>query len=371
MTLHEYEIGIHKNEIDTPALLVDVAAMERNLEKMAEYFRHVDAKLRPHVKLHKATPILAHKQLCSGGVGLTCAKLAEAEILAQAGIKDILIANEVVGARKMQRLVNLAAYTNLIVAVDSLQSVTEISNAAQQRNVKVGVLVEVDIGNNRCGVDPFGPALELSRAVAKAPGIIYKGIMGYDGHCTFQVQASERAECARKANQLLVDTRDFIEKAGLPIQIVSGSGTFTYKMATTMKGLTEVQAGTYLLMDTAFKEKGVEEFDCTLTILATVISRPIRGANDMAILDVGRKQLDPIYGFPEVKVPSDGEIYSMPQEHSRLRLKGNASSIRIGDKVELWVRDANGTINLFDKFYAIRDDHVEAIWDIPGRGQAT
>ncbi len=371
MAVHEYEIGIHKNEIDTPALLVDAAAMERNLEKMAEYFRHVDAKLRPHVKLHKATPILAHKQLCAGGVGLTCAKLAEAEILAGAGIKHILIANEIVGDRKVQRLVNLASYTNIIVAVDSFENVEQISRAAQKRQVNVGVLVEVDVGNNRCGVAPFGPSLELSRAVEKAPGLRYMGIMGYDGHCTFQVEASERAECARKANQLLVDTREFIEKAGLPIQIVSGSGTFTYKIATRMKGLTEVQAGTYLLMDTAFKEKGVEDFECTLTILATVISRPNRGASDMGILDVGRKQIDPIYGFPEVKSHSDGTVYSMPQEHSRLKLVGNASSIAIGDKVELWVRDANGTINLFDKFYAIRNDHVEAVWEIPGRGQAT
>src|SRR5512146_2050056 len=126
MTVHEYEIGIHKSEIDTPALLVDVAAMERNLEKMAEYFRHVDAKLRPHVKTHKATPILAHKQLAAGAIGLTCAKLAEAEVLAAAGIKDILIANEIVGPRKVRRLVNLASYTDVKVAVDSYENLAEL-----------------------------------------------------------------------------------------------------------------------------------------------------------------------------------------------------------------------------------------------------
>lgn len=372
MNVHEYEVGLHKYELDTPSLLIDLNAMERNLHKMAEYFHGRQVRLRPHVKLHKATPILAQMQLRAGAIGLTCAKLAEAEVLAAAGIKDILIANQIVGARKIRRLVNLAAYTDIMVAVDSYENVAELSQAAQAKGVQLRVLVEVDIGNNRCGVAPFEPALALCRAVDQSPGLRFMGLMAYDGHCTFQVKDCEREDCARKANQVLVDTREFIEKAGLPVQIASGGGTFTYKIVSEMKGVTEIQAGTYLLMDTAFQERGVTDFECTLSVLATVISRPPRSeAENMAVIDVGRKGIDPFFGFPEVKSPAGATLYSMPQEHSRLELQGEAKNLCVGDKVELWVRDANGTINLYDKFYAIRDDIVEAVWEIPGRGKAT
>lgn len=369
---HEYEVGLEKGELDTPALLIDLPAMERNLEKMATFFRGRKVKLRPHVKLHKATPVLAHMQLQAGAVGVTCAKLAEAEVLAQSGIRDILIANEIVGPRKVQRLVNLASYSDVMVAVDSYQNVQELSQAAHGKGVRLRVLVEVDIGNDRCGVEPFEPALALSRAVQAAPDLRFLGLMGYDGHCTFKANPAEREEMSRRANQILVDTRAFIEKAGLPVEIVSASGTFTYKVAAGLEGITEIQAGTYLLMDTAFQENGVRDFECALTVLATVISRSCRrGSENMAVIDVGRKAMDTFLGLPEVKVPAGATLYSMPQEHARLRLQEEANDLKVGDKVELWVRDANGTINLYDKFFAIRNGLVEAVWDIPGRGMAT
>jgi len=372
MSTHEYEVGLHKNELDTPALLLDLPTMENNLRRMADFFQNSEVKLRPHVKLHKATPALAHKQLDAGAIGLTCAKLAEAEVLAAAGIKDILIANQIVGARKIQRLVNLAGYTDVIVAVDDFDNVRQLSEAAVARGVKLRVLVEVDIGNGRCGVEPCGPALELSRAVARSPGLLFMGLMGYDGHLTFQVESHDRERLAIEANSLLVETRSYIESAGLEVPIVSAGGTFTYKYVSQIEGITEIQAGTYLLMDTAFREKGVTEFDCTLTVLSTVISRPNRpDARDLAVIDVGRKSIELFYGYPEVKYPEGAVLYSMPQEHSRLRLDGNARDLKPGDKVELWVRDANGTINLYDKFYALRNDIVEAVWEIPGRGKAT
>lgn len=372
MSVFEYEIGLHKSQIETPALLIDLPTMERNLYRMADYFERVEAKLRPHVKVHKATPILAHMQLRAGAIGVTCAKLSEAEVMAAAGIRDILIANQIVGEQKIRRLINLAAYTDVMVAVDSYENVAALSRAAQAKGVNLRVLVEVDIGNARCGVEPFGPALELSRAVAKAPGLRYMGLMGYDGHCTFQVSAAEREALSIASNKLLADTRWFIEEAGLDVPIVSAGGTFTYKHATKIKGITEIQAGTYLLMDTAFKEAGVTDFDCALSVLATVISRPSRsGAEDLAIIDVGRKAISTYLGLPEVKDPVGATLFSTPQEHARLRLEGPARSLKVGDKVELWVRDANGTINLYDRFYAVRDDVVEAVWEIPGTGKAT
>jgi len=372
MSTHEYEVGLHKGEIDTPALLIDLPTMEDNLRRMADYFKDSDVKLRPHIKLHKATPAIAHRQLEAGAIGLTCAKLSEAEVLAKAGIKDILIANQIVGEQKIRRLVNLAVYTNVIVAVDDYDNVRQLSHAAEARGVKLRILVEVDIGTARCGVDPGRPALDLSQAVHKSPGLIYMGLMGYDGHLTFQVDPADRERLAIAANTLLVETRQLIETAGLEVRIVSASGTFTYKYVSKLKGITEVQAGTYLLMDTAFKEKGVTDFDCALSVLSTVISRPSRpGAEDLAIIDVGRKGIDNYYGLPEVKSPPGAMLFSMPQEHGRLRLEGTALELKVGDKIELWVRDANGTINLYDKFYAIRNEIVEAVWEIPGRGKAT
>jgi D-serine deaminase-like pyridoxal phosphate-dependent protein len=372
MTVFEYEVGLHKNEIDTPALLLDVETMEHNLNKMADYFKGVDADLRPHVKLHKATPFLAHKQLQAGAIGLTCAKLAEAETLGAAGIKDILIANQVVGRRKINRLVNLATYTDIMVAVDNYDNVAALSQAAQTKGVHLRVLVEVNIGHNRCGVEPYEPALALSKAVDQALGLKYMGLMGYDGHCTMRVTEEERGPLARKANTLLADTRRYIEEEGQKIEIVSGGGSFTYNYAAETAGVTEVQAGTYLLMDTAFKEKGVRDFDRTLTILGTVTSRPSwPGAEDLAIIDVGNKAIDTCWGLPEVKHPEGATAFSLSQEHGRVRVEELALGLKVGDKIELWVHNANGTINLYDKFYAMRDDVVAAVWEIGARGKAT
>lgn len=366
---HEYEIGLFKNDIDTPALLLDLDVMERNLHKMATYFHTVEANLRPHVKLYRATPILAHLQLQAGAIGLTCAKLSEAEVLASAGITDILIANQIVGARKIQRLANLAKYADVMVAVDHCENVAELSRAAVAKGVHIRVLVEVNIGHNRCGVAPLEPALALSRAVQGSPGLVYKGLMGYDGHCTFRIEEDQRDACARKAIGLLVSTREYIEAAGLPVEVVSAGGTFTYRVAAETKGVTEVQAGTYLLMDTAFREKGVRDFDCALTVLATATSRPSWAQqNDLAVIDVGRKGIDVYLGLPEIRHPQDAAVFSLSQEHGRVRLEGEARNLQVGDKIELWVRNANETINLYDRFYAIRDGVVEAVWEIPISG---
>jgi D-serine deaminase-like pyridoxal phosphate-dependent protein len=371
MNVTQHEIGLPKEELDTPALLLDLDAMEHNLRVMSEYFSRKKANLRPHVKVHKATPELARMQLQAGAVGLTCAKLGEAEILGAAGITDILIANQIVGTRKVQRLVDLAATTDVMVAVDSYENVEELSRAAQAKGVKLRVLVEVNIGHNRCGVLPFEPTLALSKAVAAAPSLKYTGLMGYDGHCTFR-EPFELEACARKAYELLTATRRYVEAAGLEISIVSGSGSFSYKIAADIEGITEVQAGTYLLMDTAFKEHGLDEFECAVTVLATVTSRPTWVENhDLAIIDVGSKSMDLGLGSPTVKQPAGASVLKLSQEHGRVKLEGNACQLKVGDKVELWVRNASNTINLYDRFYAVRNGVVEAVWEIPGRGKAT
>ena len=367
MPLYGHLIGLHKSELDTPALLIDLDAMERNIARMSAYIANTNIKIRPHVKLHKATPVLAHKQLAApGAIGLTCARLSEAELLGASGIQDILIANQVVGERNIRRLVNLAAYTEVMVAVDSHDNVSNLSLAARARGIKLRVLVEVNVGNNRAGVEPFDQAVALARAVQSSPGLRFMGLMGYDGHSTFPAESTGREKLSTAANNLLVESRRCLEQAGLEVQIVSAAGTLTFKYASAVNGITEIQVGSYLLMDTYFKEKQLTDFDCALTILGTVISRPTwAGAENLAIIDVGRKSTDTIYGLPTVKTPEGATCFNMPQEHGRLQLEGEARSLKAGDKVELWVRDANGTICMHDRFYALRNDIVEAVWDIP------
>jgi D-serine deaminase-like pyridoxal phosphate-dependent protein len=357
-------IGAQVTDLDTPALLLEASAMERNLRHMANFLAGKHVRLRPHVKLYRATPELARLQIEAGAIGMTCVKLSEAEALAAAGIQDILIANQIVGPTKIDRLVKLAEICNIKVAVDSFENIAVLSQSALAHGVTLGALVEVNIGHNRCGVAPFEPTLELANLILKKPGLKFMGLMGYDGHCTLKVAESEREALSRKANTLLAEARRFVEDAGIEVEIVSGSGTFTYRFASEIEGLTEMQAGTYLLMDTAFRDHGVREFECTLSVLSTVISRPrYPGANGLAIVDVGRKSISPQLGLPEVKNPGSARVRSLSDEHGRIILEDAAEAVSVGDKIEFWVRDANGTINQFDRFYVIRDGMVELSGD--------
>jgi D-serine deaminase-like pyridoxal phosphate-dependent protein len=341
--------------------------MERNLAAMSRALAGAGAQLRPHVKLHKATPALARLQMQAGAIGVTCARLSEAEVMVEAGVGSVLIAHQIVSDRKMKRLAELAKQAEVIVAVDDASNVAALSRIAQAHGATLGVLIEVDIGHHRCGVQPFEPALELARIVSAAPGLRFKGLMGYDGHCTLRVAASEREALSLAANRLLVEARRHIERAGLPVEIVSASGTFTHAYAATVEGITEVQAGTYLLMDGAFAEHGVQGFEPALTVLGTVTGRHARpGQGELAIMDVGRKAMDIYLGLPQVKSPRGARVTGLSQEHGRLSLEGEACDLRIGDTVELWVRDANATVNLHRQFHAVRDGVVEAVWDIPG-----
>jgi D-serine deaminase-like pyridoxal phosphate-dependent protein len=310
--------------------------------------------------------------LAAGAIGVTCAKLSEAEVMAASGIRDILIANQVVGEKKIRRLVELAAQCDIKVAVDDLNNAQDISRMASERGAQVGVLVEVNIGHNRCGVAPFAPALELARAISRLPGLVFQGLMGYDGHCTLKVKVEERGELSRKANRLLADTRRYLEEHGLPVSIASAGGTFTYRYAAEIEGITEVQAGTYLLMDQTFQEHGVDAFDCALSVLATVTSQPAYpGAETLAIVDTGRKSIDTSQGLPAVKNPPGCKVISLSDEHGRVSFAGAKARLEIGDKIELWLRDANATINLFDRFYAVKDGVVEDVWFIPRCGDHT
>ncbi|MDD5082326.1 MAG: DSD1 family PLP-dependent enzyme [Dehalococcoidales bacterium] len=357
-------IGIPKIEIDTPALLIDLTVMERNIARMAAYFRVVKAKLRPHTKTHKL-PLLAHQQIAAGAIGVCCAKLGEAEVMVNGGIRDILIANQVIGRQKIARLVSLAHHSDIMVAVDNPDNVANLSAAAQVGGVTLRVLVEVNVGMNRCGVEPGEPALVLARKVMAAPGLKFAGLMGYEGHLVFVTDYQERAARTKTAMRLLTDTVKLVESAGIPVEIVSAGGTGTYNITAEIPGITEVQAGSYIFMDGRYRNI-LPDFDCALTLLTTVISRP--GA-DRAVIDAGRKAITDEFGPPTVIGISGAKLVNLSEEHGTLVLEGDARQLEVGDKIELLPSHGDTTINIHSHYFAIRNGSLEAIWEIAGRGK--
>ncbi len=359
----EMTIGDHKEQLDTPVLLLDLDIMESNIAKMANYIRGVNAELRPHTKTHK-TPILAHKQIQAGAIGVTCAKLGEAVEMVASGIKDILIANEIVTPQKIARLMGLAKHADMMVAVDDPVNVENLSQAAQAKDVKLRVLIEVDIGMKRCGTMPGKPALELAQKVLKSKNLIFAGLMGYEGHTVTTPDFQERKQKTEESLALLVGTKDLLEQNGIEVKIVSGGGTGTYNITGQYPGITEIQAGSYIVMD-SFYRNVLQDFDCALTVLTTVISRP---AKDRIVTDAGIKALTK-EGIPEIKGIPGLEVTGLSEEHGKLKVIDLNLDLKPGDKIEMIPNHCCTTINLHDRYYGIRDGYLEAIWDIAGRGK--
>jgi len=363
MQFDEMPYGTCKEELDTPILMIDLDLMESNIAKMAEFFRNVKADLRPHTKTHK-TPMIAHKQINAGAIGVTCAKLGEAEVMVNNGIKDVLIANEIVPFNKIEKLVSLARHADVMVAVDDPDNVENLSRSAQNKGVNLRVLIEVNIGMNRCGVLPGEPALKLAQKVSKSKNLIFAGLMGYEGHTVAIPDFEQRKIDTEKCLTMLVETKDLLERNGLQVGIVSGGGTGTYNITGKFSGMTEVQAGSYVVMD-AFYRNVLQDFDCALTVLATVISRPNK---DVAIIDAGIKTLTK-EGIPEVIGIEGAKVISLSEEHGKLDMSECNINLKPGDKIEMIPNHCCTTINLHDRFYGIRNGKLEAIWDIVGRGK--
>jgi D-serine deaminase-like pyridoxal phosphate-dependent protein len=351
-------------EVDTPALLLDAAALKANIDRMAAFFANRPCGLRPHFKSHKCTRI-AQLQLQAGAVGITCAKLGEAEVLADAGIREILIANQIVGRTKIARLVELAKRAAPMVAVDSEENVRMLSKFAATAQVEIRVLVEVNIGLNRCGVQAGAPALALARLIVSLPGIKFEGLQGYEGHLVDLRSETERAEKTRAALGPLVETRRLIESAGIPVNIVTGGGTGTYTMTGDFPGVDEVQAGSYAAMDWYYSDIR-PEFQQAMSILATVISRP---TPEKAVIDVGRKGIGGEFGPPRVKSIPGASVSSFgSEEHTSISLPPG-SRVAVGDQLEIIPSHGCTTSNLYREFLVYRNGVVEDVWPIEGSGQ--
>jgi D-serine deaminase-like pyridoxal phosphate-dependent protein len=355
-------IGQSKWHLDTPALCLDIAALEQNIQRMSAFLATRPAKLRPHSKTHKS-PAIAWLQLRAGAIGITCAKLGEAEVMARAGIRDLLIANQIVGADKIARLVSLAAYTDVMVAVDDPTNAAVLSTAASAKGVKLRVLIEVNVGMNRCGVEPGAPALALARQILSLPGLRFDGLMGYEGHTVMITDLAERTTAAHEAMHKLVATRDLLMQNGIEVNIVSGGGSGTYAITGEYPGLTEIQAGSYATMDARYREVGLD-FQLALSVVAQVISVPTLGD---AIIDAGLKTLTTEFGLPCVLHPAGWRVLSLSEEHGHLIREGGAP-LQVGDRVELLPSHGCTTINLHDTYHVTRNDLVEALWPVAGRG---
>jgi len=345
-------------DIDTPALLVDLDTMEQNLHTMAHFFCNRPAKLRPHFKNHRVLE-LAARQMEHGAIGITCARLWQAERLANFGIRDILIANEIAGEAPVRRFVELSGEVPVLVAVDNPKVVAEMARLARDRKVDVNVLVDVDLGLKRCGLPPGEPAAALAKTVVES-GLRFRGLMGYEGHLQPLLPGPEKERVVTEAMQGLARTRKLVESAGIPVGIVSCGGTGDYSIAGAYAGVTENQAGSYLLMDTWYAPFA-PDFKVALSVLVTVISKT---AGERLVVDAGCKVLSGERGLPSVKGVAGLKLKALHAEHAPIEIQDPAVSVEVGDKIEIAVHYHDGTINLHRQMYGVRNGRIEEVFQI-------
>jgi D-serine deaminase-like pyridoxal phosphate-dependent protein len=354
-----------ESDLETPVLVIDIEAMERNLEKMMAALTGSGVLLRPHLKTAKS-PALAWKMLDAGATGICCAKLSEAEVMANAGIPDILLTSEVAGAGKHERLVALAQrLPGFKAVVDSEHAVLGIARLARERGIVAKLLIEVDVNTGRSGVATPETGLRLANLIRDTAGVLLVGLHGYAGHAQVR-PADERADLNVPAMHLLKETIDLLAEHNHELEIISGGGTGSVQLDVEAGVLNEVQAGSFLLMDTAYRNAGVP-FENALSCLATVISRP---TSERAVCDAGQKTLSRDSGPPEVIDPPGVSYIRGSDEHGNLAVDESAltSPLEVGDVIRILPSHVCTTINLHDVMVGVRDGLVEAIWPVEARG---
>lgn len=357
-------VGRPLSEVDTPALVIDLDILEHNITSMATDIISRGAQWRPHSKANK-TPAIVHMEMAAGAIGVTCAKVSEAEVMASNGIRDILIANQIVGPIKTRRLAHLAGYSDVIVAVDNPDNVREHNAAACEAGTKPRVVVEVNVGMERCGVAPGQPAVELAKLIASMPHLRFAGVMAWEGHAMGIKDLAAREDEIRSACGRLVDTAEQCRAAGLDVQVVSAGGTGTYLTSAGVDGITEVEAGGGIFGDSLYVDIGAN-VKPALSLMAQVTSRP---TPTRVVLDSGRKSIDPSNRQPTIReLQIDGPI-AFSAEHARFSLAEPSDTPKIGDRLMLWSGYSDQLCHLHECFVAVRNGIVAAIWPIQGRGR--
>ena len=353
-------VGDPLDALDSPQLLLDLDTLDANLARMQAACRERRVDLRVHFKSLKCGGLaryLGHK----GVDRFLCAKLNEAELLAGVGVTDIFLANEIVGPAKLARLADLAKRAKVRVCVDDADNVAEMARAARTAGVTLEVLVEVNIGMNRCGVAPGEEALTLARAIAAEPGLRFVGLQGYDGHLQLLPDPAEKRTMALYGLEQLVETRRLIERAGLQIEVVTGAGTGTWEYAAGFDGVTEIQPGSFLLMDCAYHAVR-PEFGCALTILSTVVSSHL----DRYVLDAGSKAISKDFGTPVIKGHEGENVAKLAEEHTVVFCHDGPL---VGACREVIPAHCCATMNLHRTCVAVRRGRVEAVWPIEASGR--
>ena len=357
------EVGLHKTELDTPFLWTDLDKLESNIAELANTTRMAGVNWRPHIKGIK-TPAIAHMLLRAGAIGLTCAKLGEAEAMAAVGVRDLLIANQVVGATKYTRLAQLSRTVDVKVAVDSSATLDDLNSAATAAGVEIGLVIELNTGMERAGVLPCEPVLALAQAITAYPRLRLRGLMTWEGH-TLGIQPLEaKRQAVAAAIAMLRDSAELCRVAGIPIEIVSCGGSGTFAITVHEKGITEIQAGGAVFNDVTYTGWGVPTQQA-LFVHSVVTSRP---APDRVIIDSGFKTL-PRWTNPAepIGMPAVADV-RMSAEHGIITLAQPDDTIHVGDRFDFVVGYGDNTVFLHDNLYALRGDIVEAVWPVSGRG---
>jgi D-serine deaminase-like pyridoxal phosphate-dependent protein len=354
-------VGQPLEALDSPQLLIDLDIVDANVERMFGAFRGRPVNVRIHFKSLKCAGLACYLAT-AGAKGFLCAKLNEAVVLADAGLTDIFIANQIVGPIKLRRLAELARRAQVRVCVDDPTNVDELSQATTAAGSTIGVLVEVNIGMDRCGVEPGEPALALARRIHGRPGLRFVGLQGYDGHLQLIANPDERRGQSCQGIDQLVSTRRLIEEAGIPVEVVTGAGTGTWEFVGFHEGVTEIQPGSFILMDCIY-HKVRPEFGCALSVLTTVISRRPR----WYILDAGSKAISRDFGSPVIKGRPQDRVVRLSEEHANVET--DDAVIQRGIRVEVIPAHCCATMNLHRTCIAVRKGRVEAVWPIEASGR--
>lgn len=362
---------MHLSEIDTPAIVVDLDILDRNLTRVADYSRQHRLRLRPHTKTHKSV-FLSQRQLESGAMGLTVAKVSEAEVMVEAGPRELLVAFPIIGRAKLDRLMEVARRTRVTVAVDSAFAARQISQAAQSAQVEIAILAEMDAGLGRVGVAPGQELLDLAREIQKLPNLVFEGITFYAGQIKSLDEAGLRT--LAEVGALLRSTLHDFRAAGIEVKVVSGGSTPTLFHSHELEGLTEIRPGTYIFNDVnTVQSGGCRLEDCAASVLVTVVSTPRPGA---AMADGGSKTFssdrpanpaDVTFGY--IQESPETRFHKMNEEHGFLDISRAERTFAIGDRLRIVPNHICVAINLHDKVYGIRGETVERVWTVDARGK--
>jgi len=370
MTHPPAEIGMPLADVDTPALVIDLDAFERNLRAMADNVAAAGVRLRPHAKTHKCA-VIARRQMALGAVGVCCQKVSEAQALVQAGVPDVLVSNQVVGRRKIARLAALAREAKVGVCVDDAANAAEIGEAATAAGVSIDALVEIDVGAGRCGVAPGGEALALAQTVAATGGLRFAGLQAYHGSAQHIRDFAERGRAIESAASLAGATVELLAGEGIECDTVAGAGTGTWQFEAASGVYNELQAGSYIFMDADYADNLDESgrpfaaFEHSLFVHATVMSHPAR---ERVVLDAGLKAVATDQGLPRMVDFDSAVVLKASDEHAVVDLTGSNAGAALGDRVRLIPGHCDPTANLYDWYVCARGDRVEALWPIVARG---